>query len=212
MYNVNVSNLDKIWLDLGNSFGVSGTVFIPLAYSTPNYAPANVQAWAGTDNNGYVQIITYENTFSNVYITVEYTKTTDTTNTPITKRIKKVTQTIPPALLDNYSTEEQVVGTWIDGKPLYRKVIIVTNQTGPTITIAHNISNIDKVVNLEGICYDNVTNDYRILSVVSASNVEYQVSMSMNTTNILINAPEYTQTGRFLYISTIIKYTKTTDI
>ena len=24
---------------------------------------------------------------------------------------------------NNYSTEEQVIGTWIDGKPLYRKVI-----------------------------------------------------------------------------------------
>lgn len=30
------------------------------------------------------------------------------------------------ATLDNYSTTEQVVGTWIDGKPLYEKAISFT--------------------------------------------------------------------------------------
>ena len=29
---------------------------------------------------------------------------------------------------ENYTTEEQVIGTWIDGKPLYRKVYKVENQ------------------------------------------------------------------------------------
>ena len=25
---------------------------------------------------------------------------------------------------DNYSTEEQVIGTWIDGKPIYQKIVV----------------------------------------------------------------------------------------
>lgn len=29
--------------------------------------------------------------------------------------------------IQNYSTEEQVVGTWIDGKPLYQKTVETTN-------------------------------------------------------------------------------------
>lgn len=30
---------------------------------------------------------------------------------------------------DTYSTEEQIIGIWIDGKPIYRKVIIGINNT-----------------------------------------------------------------------------------
>lgn len=29
--------------------------------------------------------------------------------------------------LNIYSTEERIVGTWIDGKPIYRKVVLVDN-------------------------------------------------------------------------------------
>ena len=35
---------------------------------------------------------------------------------------------------DTYSTEEQVIGTWIDGRNLYRKVITTTIPSGTTST------------------------------------------------------------------------------
>lgn len=43
----------------------------------------------------------------------------------------------------NYSTEEQVIGKWIDGKPLYRKTITFTTtiKENETTSIAHNIEN-----------------------------------------------------------------------
>ena len=48
-----------------------------------------------------------------------------------------------------YSTNEQVIGTWIDGKPIYRKV--VTLSTTKTIdmggiSISHGISNINIIL------------------------------------------------------------------
>ena len=47
-----------------------------------------------------------------------------------------------------YSTEEQVVGTWIDGKPIYRKVIMTTlNAKG---AISTGISNMDWLVRATG--------------------------------------------------------------
>lgn len=47
----------------------------------------------------------------------------------------------------NYSTEEQVVGTWIDGKPIYQKTVSCGNfQSQTTRTIPHGISNLDKVI------------------------------------------------------------------
>ena len=45
---------------------------------------------------------------------------------------------------NEYSTEETKIGTWIDGKPLYRKVInakpTISNTSNQTISIKHNIN------------------------------------------------------------------------
>ena len=35
--------------------------------------------------------------------------------------------------METYSTEEQVVGTWIDGKPIYRKLIFNNSTIGSII-------------------------------------------------------------------------------
>ena len=51
-----------------------------------------------------------------------------------------------------YSTEEQAVGTWIDGKTIYRKVInfgALPNATKKDV--AHNISNLEQFTKIEGI-------------------------------------------------------------
>ena len=51
----------------------------------------------------------------------------------------------------NYSTEEQVIGKWIDGKPLYRKTINVgTLPNNTVLRVAHNIINYDRFVNIIG--------------------------------------------------------------
>lgn len=49
--------------------------------------------------------------------------------------------------LNTYSTEETVIGTWIDGKTLYKKTI-TTNQFisgGTTTSIEHGIQNVEKI-------------------------------------------------------------------
>ena len=49
-----------------------------------------------------------------------------------------------------YSTEEKIVGTWIDGKPIYRKVISSTlsNTLTGLVEIAHNIQNIETPIRI----------------------------------------------------------------
>ena len=49
-----------------------------------------------------------------------------------------------------YSTEEKIVGTWIDGKPIYRKVISSTLSDPLTglVEIAHNIQNIETPIRI----------------------------------------------------------------
>ena len=60
---------------------------------------------------------------------------------------------------DYYSTSEMIVGKWIDGKPIYRKVI-TTNSLVPSgsnyLNVPHGINNLDKVVNIECIAYDSI--------------------------------------------------------
>lgn len=51
-----------------------------------------------------------------------------------------------------YSTEEQVIGTWIDDRPIYRKVFTVTNYTaGVDIVVNHEIENFDFAINKGGV-------------------------------------------------------------
>lgn len=50
-----------------------------------------------------------------------------------------------------YSTEEQVIGSWIDNKPLYRKTIDVGNLPNATTkNISFNILNLKNIIKIEG--------------------------------------------------------------
>ena len=48
--------------------------------------------------------------------------------------------------LGSYSTDEVRIGIWIDGKPLYRKTIIIEDVVkGEATTYNHNIQNVDTI-------------------------------------------------------------------
>lgn len=70
--------------------------------------------------------------------------TTDQVNTLIDDKLNAYTP------LEVYSTEDTRIGTWIDGKPLYRRVIITTvPSSGIFMTITPN-PNIDTFVKVDG--------------------------------------------------------------
>lgn len=110
-----------------------------------------------------------------------------------------------PNNIEKYSTKEIKIGTWIDGKPLYRKVVdIGTLPNATTKHVAHNISNIGSVVTLRGI-----VTDYRFFPVpFAATSNAYAISIFADTTNIEVMAgnDRSNMTG-----FVIIEYTKTTD-
>ena len=150
-------------------------------------------------------------------------------------RIKKVTQTTPisgeivdsldgnstdkapsiravnEALLDAYSTEETRIGTWIDGKPIYRITKHFTSSGVGNITFAHGINNIDNLVNLYG--FGNKRNDgyYTILN--NPHNVAYEYCEGgINDSSITINIGDSRSGAAAItdhYIT--FEYTKTTD-
>lgn len=111
-----------------------------------------------------------------------------------------------------YSTEEQRIGTWIDGKPLYRKVInagVINISAGSSINIAHNISNIELVNKVEAkIVYLSATtqNTYYLPYINGANNTSVTI---VDKTNVVIKSIGEGWSGHNIYIT--LEYTKTTD-
>ena len=94
-------------------------------------------------NGGTLRVVTFSDWSSyDGYITIRYTKSTDAagsgTWTP---------QGVPAV---HYSTDEKIVGTWIDGRTVYEKTFEFENpSTGNTI-IAHGIANFGSVISVVG--------------------------------------------------------------
>lgn len=114
--------------------------------------------------------------------------------------------------LQTYSTEEKVIGTWIDGKPLYRKTITVVISGAITGTVQnfqfnHNISNI-KYAWVEVATHDISQNgfSYGPSGYINAANNRTQWYMS---NEIIAASCDRSGDDGTWYIS--ICYTKTTD-
>jgi len=122
-----------------------------------------------------------------------------------------------------YSTNEKVIGRWIDGKPIYQKVVPITlpvgaSSTGGTAVIAHGISNFGELVNMEIHWFDSADNRWYVKDrSYAGSNLTYSLlseGTSVGDTYIYIcNGPNPTidWSERTSNAYAILKYTKTTD-
>lgn len=106
---------------------------------------------------------------------------------------------------DNYSTEEQRIGSWIDGKPLYRKIVYINQTISHDTNINHNIANISKITKLYGVAKSGSN---IIPLPYSHYNTVYNMALLCNETAILFR-PGTSQSINETYI--YIEYTKTTD-
>ena len=110
--------------------------------------------------------------------------------------------------LTTYSTTEQVVGKWINGKPLYRKTVDTgTLPNNNTKNVAHNISNLDVIVSYIGIAWNSGKTDFRIMPYPSTN--DWIMGLYVSNTNIT-----YTTQKDFSFLTSsyvTIEYTKTTD-
>lgn len=101
---------------------------------------------------------------------------------------------------NTYSTEEKVIGTWIDGKPLYRKVVktsisnIISANVWTTIATDNDLFAVESVVDMTAIR-------------VSAKRIEYEATMAIKENQI----KAYTDVDYFKPEYIIVEYTKTTD-
>lgn len=107
---------------------------------------------------------------------------------------------VPGPCWETYSTQEQRIGTWINGKPLYKKTITGTGG-GNNIFIADNV---DAVTHLDGIAINSAGGMIGLPSYVSASDC-FTVKLE--------SGKLHTVSNRFTAyaISVTVYYTKTTD-
>lgn len=70
---------------------------------------------------------------------------------------------------DVYSTDEQVVGKWIDGKPIYEKTYQFSNISTGNYSRPYNITNLGDVISLSGMLYSipqGGNGEWRVLPIV----------------------------------------------
>lgn len=100
-----------------------------------------------------------------------------------------------------YSNEEQVIGKWTNGKPIYRKIVSGTvPESNYYPTVATGITNLDEVVSIS-LCLAYGDNRQYFTSV----RYSYYLSKE-NENQITIVAPDVEGDATFT-----IYYTKTTD-
>lgn len=109
----------------------------------------------------------------------------------------------------NYSTDEIRIGTWTDGKPIYRRVINTTGDKGQSQTIAI-ISNIDNIVNMFGWVKNG--NIQRSCFTVFYGDTSWASQLYRNSQDINLECgSSFANFKNNATITLICEYTKTTD-
>lgn len=111
--------------------------------------------------------------------------------------------------IGTYSTEETDTGKkWINGKPIYRKVISINNNITNLRTYPHNITNIENVIKIEGTGVLGSGVFMELNHYILNDNIAYNSSLGIEGENIRF----YLSNGRtLLSANVILEYTKTTD-
>ena len=173
-------------------------------YETPQYW---CRAGVRNDNSIYMYVNGYTVTGS-ASITVQYTKTTDTPGSGIW------TPSGVPAV--HYSENEQVVGTWVDGSTIYEKTVYisalpVSNNPASATQYAHNISNINEIVDFEAIATwpSGLTAKMPYAQISNGGlGTSGSLDITVDTTNIIIRVGT---DRRSLHAYVTIRYTKSTS-
>ena len=124
-----------------------------------------------------------------------------------------------------YSTNEQVVGKWINGKPIYRKCFkniafsnLDISSSRCIMTTKIDIDNIDKIISINGETHTAIGTAYELTTIFPAINIAYDRSVQFCSYVIMENSNYMIYiagNNGFIqgncYIDYIVEYTKTTD-
>lgn len=109
-----------------------------------------------------------------------------------------------------YSSEEQLVGYWVDSKPIYQRTINCGDfaSAGLEKVVKHNIEYIDNVIYIYTIV-NNSTDGWALsIPYIDYASWRDAIQMYVTKTDIRINS-EVNRTGCNIHVT--LQYTKTTD-
>lgn len=105
---------------------------------------------------------------------------------------------------DKYSTSETVVGEWIDGKPIYRKVVVLSGSLSGTVTMDSTLtySTISDIVSLDIFAVDN---ENTFITVPAVSTDAKNCDVWVETTGVKVRIGSGRKVTK---ITMVIEYTK----
>lgn len=121
-----------------------------------------------------------------------------------------ISDAVMPAYSHQYSTSEQIVGTWVDGSPVYEKTIYNAGGVTGNFSFPHGIANFDKLLSYEGTVSDSSFAQYGDIRTVPriASDGNSIGIDKVSTSSIFIINPNAFGTRLIDWYITI-RYTKT---
>lgn len=114
---------------------------------------------------------------------------------------------------ETYSTEEQIIGTWIDGKSLYRKTIVYTSgwTIGGETILEHGIADLAEVVSYKA-KYLRSDNTTQFIPTIHADMQNWASGMyDFSTTGFVIYIGALSNTYTINKLIITLEYTKTTN-
>ena len=181
-----------------------------------SYPFSDLNYHRGADNNEYCCCCGYNNYTFQIYqsigssytvtciITVWYTKDDEVPG------CGNWTTSGVPAV--HYSTDEQVIGTWTNGKPLYQKTVEFNSSiSGTSASLSLGIANVDKIfLCAESSSVNNVVPLPYVTGSIYNNNIGGFFNVSTNDTTYEIRIGN-AMAGYIDSAIITVRYTKTTD-
>ena len=136
----------------------------------------------------------------------------DTPLTTVAQTLTGAIEEIKNQPINNYSYDEIVVGKWVDGKTIYRKVIdFGAVASSGERSVPHNITNLDFITSITGVIWNYVakknTNIWHSIPLVNTNqNSTYDVEFYATNTSVTSECRSARE-GYYAYV--ILEYTKT---
>lgn len=208
-----ILNIDKIVSYIG--YDPNGTV-LPLIYASTSATHYPYQMCLVITVTNQIRIsagddVSYPDD-SIFTIMIEYTKTTDAEDSGTNLMPYSFVQTGGGGC--SYSTEEQVIGKWVNGKPLYQKTIYIESLPNySSIYLAYD--DYDEVISITGFARHKellawsiplpYTNDSGYNTIIDI----FTEDTSLPARCVRIMSPNVDRSNMYGYVT--IQYTKTTD-
>lgn len=113
--------------------------------------------------------------------------------------------------MHTYSEVEQVIGTWIDGSPVYEKTVDTGALPNNNLkNVAHGISNLGTLIEIYGAAYSSQDNAYIPLQFMNVAGLSYGTTIYASNTNIIIQTGADRSKYTTSYVTMV--YTKSVSV